>query len=326
MKRRIIIIGLLVALGIAGGLLWRSSTERRDGSLFYGNVDIRDVNLGFRVSGRVARMLKDEGDVVKAGETLAELDRGPYEHRLAQAEAQLAARQAANDLKQHGFRVEEIAEGQAVVNERLATLQNAQIELNRQKELVSQKAVSQQDFDRASATYREANARYNSAVQSFQLLNAGFRKEETAQAQAELEQARAAVEIAKTDLSDTVLVAAEAGIVMTRAVEPGAIVQAGATIYTVNLQNPVWVRAYVSEPFLGRVVPGAQVEVTSDLHPDKPFHGQIGYVSPRAEFTPKSVETTDLRSALVYRFRVVVADANDDLRQGMPVTVRLLDK
>jgi HlyD family secretion protein len=326
MKRRIIIIGLLVALGIAGGLLWRSSTERRDGSLFYGNVDIRDVNLGFRVSGRVARMLKDEGDVVKAGETLAELDRGPYEHRLAQAEAQLAARQAANDLQQHGFRVEEIAEGQAVVNERLATLQNAQIELNRQKELVSQKAVSQQDFDRASATYREANARYNSAVQSFQLLNAGFRKEETAQAQAELEQARAAVEIAKTDLSDTVLVAAEAGIVMTRAVEPGAIVQAGATIYTVNLQNPVWVRAYVSEPFLGRVVPGAQVEVTSDLHPDKPFHGQIGYVSPRAEFTPKSVETTDLRSALVYRFRVVVADANDDLRQGMPVTVRLLDK
>ena len=110
---------------------------------------------------------------------------------------------------------------------------------------------------------------------------------------------------------------------MTRAVEPGSIVQAGSTVATVNLGDPVWVRAYVGEPFLGLVKPGGNVLITSDLDPKKTYHGRIGYVSPRAEFTPKSVETTDLRTALVYRFRVVVSDADSALRQGMPVTVRL---
>ena len=110
---------------------------------------------------------------------------------------------------------------------------------------------------------------------------------------------------------------------VTRAVEPGSIMPVGTTALTLNLQNPVWVRAYVSEPQLGRVKPGGKVTLYTDLRPEKPYHGQIGYVSPRAEFTPKSVETADLRTGLVYRFRVVVSDADAGLRQGMPITVRL---
>ena len=107
--------------------------------------------------------------------------------------------------------------------------------------------------------------------------------------------------------------------------EPGAIVAAGATVYTLSLIDPVWIRAYVSEPQLGRIAPGMKVQVFTDSAPGKPYNGQIGYISPVAEFTPKTVETADLRSDLVYRLRVVVTNPDRSLRQGMPVTVRLAE-
>ena len=82
-------------------------------------------------------------------------------------------------------------------------------------------------------------------------------------------------------------------------------------------------RAYIGESSLGRIHPGAKVQVYTDTHPDKPYAGQVGYISPRAEFTPKTVETKELRTALVYRLRIVVTNPDEALRQGMPVTVRL---
>lgn len=90
--------------------------------------------------------------------------------------------------------------------------------------------------------------------------------------------------------------------------------------YSLSLDAPVYVRAYVSEPDLGRIAPGMQVRVRSDSS-DKVYQGQIGFISPRAEFTPKTVETTDLRTDLVYRLRIVVTNADAALRQGMPVTI-----
>ena len=94
-------------------------------------------------------------------------------------------------------------------------------------------------------------------------------------------------------------------------------------MFTVSLQSPVWVRAYVHESDLGRIQPGMKAQVFTDSRGDKPYTGQIGFISPRAEFTPKSVETTELRTALVYRLRIVVANPDEGLRQGMPVTVKL---
>jgi HlyD family secretion protein len=113
------------------------------------------------------------------------------------------------------------------------------------------------------------------------------------------------------------------GVILTRAVEPGTILAAGGAVFTESLLAPVWARVYVNEPDLGRVPPGRAVLVYTDSHADKPYHGRIGFVSPTAEFTPKNVETPELRTALVYRVRVVVGDADRALRQGMPVTVHL---
>jgi HlyD family secretion protein len=155
------------------------------------------------------------------------------------------------------------------------------------------------------------------------LLESGFRPEEIASAQAELDTARAALSSAELDLHDTALRAPADGVILTRAQEPGAMVQAGTTVLTLSLENPVWVRAYVHGPDLGRIHPGMRVTVTTDSRPDKPYEGQIGYISPRAEFTPRNVETKELRTSLVYRVRVTVDNPDKSLRQGMPAVVHI---
>jgi HlyD family secretion protein len=123
-------------------------------------------------------------------------------------------------------------------------------------------------------------------------------------------------------LADTVLTAPSAGIILTRAVEPGTMLSAGSTVLTLSLTDPVWVRAYVDEPDLGKVAPGTKVSVYTDARKE-PYPGTVGFVSPTSEFTPKNVETTDLRTALVYRLRIVIDRPDSQLRQGMPVTVRI---
>jgi HlyD family secretion protein len=152
------------------------------------------------------------------------------------------------------------------------------------------------------------------------LAREGFRSEEVNASRAELAAAIAQRKQVETQLADTELFAPNDGVVLARIREPGSIVAVGAPVFTLSLRDPVYVRAYVGEPDLGKLAPGTSVELATDSS-NRRYHGQVGYVAPRAEFTPKSVETTDLRTDLVYRLRIVVADADEGLRQGMPVTV-----
>ena len=325
MKKRIALLAVLViALG-GWWWWWRSRAERGDqGPLqLYGNVDIREVNLGFRVAGKLAEVLRDEGDPVKSGEIIARLDPEPYRREVAENRGQVASLQARLQLLEAGNRPQEIAQARALVREREVTCANAERAFKRQEELLETKAVAIQDRDDAEARFREADARLKSAREQLALLEAGFRAEEIAQAKAELIRAQAAQASAELREEDTVLRTPSDGVVITRAQEPGAILPAGTTVLTVCLKEPVWVRAYVPEMDLGRLAPGMKVQIYTDSRPQKPYAGQIGYISPRAEFTPKNVETPQLRTSLVYRLRVVVSNPDEGLRQGMPVTVKL---
>jgi HlyD family secretion protein len=324
MKKRIII--LVVLVGLAGLAAWwlKARRQREGGTLqLYGNVDIREVNLGFRVPGRLAEVLRDEGDEVKPGDVLARLDAEPYQREVDETRAQAGSLRARLQLLEAGNRPQEIAQARALVREREVTSANAFRVFQRQEELLHNKAVSVQERDDAEARYHEAEARLKSGREQLALLEAGFRPEEIAQAKADLVRAEALQASAELRLADAVMRAPSEGVVITRAQEPGAILQAGTTVLTVSLTKPVWVRAYVAEPDLGRLAPGMKVAVYTDTHPDKPFAGQIGYISPRAEFTPKNVETPELRTSLVYRLRIVVGNPDPSLRQGMPVTVKL---
>jgi HlyD family secretion protein len=326
MKRRIPVLILIVALASAGA--WYASTRwphPRDGLLqLHGNVDIREVNLGFRVAGRLKEVARDEGDEVKAGETLARLDEEPYRDEVAESQGQVASFQARLALLEAGNRPQEIAQAHAQTHEREVTAANAARVFKRTEELFASKTVSVQERDDAEAGYRAAEARLNSAREQLNLLEAGFRAEDIAQAKADLARAQAALASAALRVEDTILKSPSDGVVLTRAQEPGAILSAGTTVLTMSLRQPVWVRAYLQEPDLGRIHPGMRVEVYSDSSPGKAYAGKIGYISPRAEFTPKNVETSELRTSLVYRLRIVVDNADDSLRQGMPVTAKVV--
>lgn len=321
MKRALGMVIAVLALGAGAYLWWQDQPQ--DGSLLYGNVDIRDVDLAFRTSGRVAEVKVDEGDAVKAGDVLARLDPAPLLHSRDSARANLAAIRAANALIHQGYRSEETARAQAELNAADAAAVEAERLWQRQRSLVATGAISRVQFDNATSQRDQAKARVAAAREQLKQLASGYRPEEIAQSDAQLEGAKATLASAELALSDATLLAPSEGIILTRAIEVGSMVQAGSTAFNLSLTAPVWVRAYVEEPWLGHFPSGAKVMLSTDSRPDHVYQGVVGFVSPTAEFTPKSVETPDLRTHLVYRLRIVVSNPDAALRQGMPVTVRL---
>jgi len=323
MKKPIVVIlaVIIIIAAIAGGTFWYQSRQDT-GLTLYGNVDIRTVNMSFRVGGRLQALQVDEGDAVQKGQTLGEIDHAPYQNALMQAKANVAAAQAKYDLLLAGYRDEEIAQTAAAVRQAQAAYEYAQNFYQRQQGLWKSRTISANDLENARSSRDQAQATLKSAQDKLSQYHAGNRPQEIAQAKASLEQAQAQLAQSQLDLQDTTLFAPSNGTILTRAVEPGSMLNAGSTVLTLSLTRPVWVRAYVDETNLDRARPGLELQLYTDGRPNKPYHGKIGFVSPTAEFTPKTVETPDLRTDLVYRLRIIVTDADDALRQGMPVTVK----
>jgi HlyD family secretion protein len=320
-SRRVLLLALLIAAA-AGGYWWFFLKKPAGGPLvLQGNVEVRQVNLGFKVGGRIEKLNVDEGDVVSAGQPLASLEKIYFNDALAQVRAQRDQMAANYDKLRAGNRPEEIAQARALVAEREATLTNARVTLKRAQSLLSSPAGSQKAFDDAQAAERQADALLNSAREALRLQEAGFRKEDIALGKGQLDERNAAVEVAGRNLTDADLIAPSKGTVLSRVREVGAIVAAGETVYVLSLTSPIWVRTYVSEPDLGRIHPGQEVQIKTDTPGGKTFAGRVGFISTAAEFTPKTVETIELRTSLVYRLRIVVDDDTGFLRQGMPVTV-----
>jgi HlyD family secretion protein len=324
-RRRILLIVITVAAVIAavatsGFGIFRG--ERETGLTLNGNVDVREVDLGFRVNGRIAAIGVEEGARVKRGQLLATLETDTLDSRTAQAEARVAQAQAQLAKLRNGNRREDVAQARARVAAAAAGADEAERDYARRQPLVEPGAISRDLWEQTVAQRSRARAQLAEARQGLALLNAGSRREDIAAAEAELRAAQAARQGAGTDLGDTKLTASVDGTVVTRAREPGAIVQPGETVLTLAIDRPLRVRAYVAEPDLARIAPGMKVQVSADGNP-KLYAGTIGHIAPRAEFTPKTVETENLRTDLVYQVRIIVSDPDDALRQGQPVTVRI---
>lgn len=324
-RRRIIgIVALLALLVAALATRGFGIFGPGDGSALtlHGNVDIRQVDLAFRVSGRVASIPFEEGAHVDQGALLASLDPAPLKDRLSAAQALVAVAAAELDKRRNGNRPQDIAQAQAKLADAEASLASAREEYERRADLVKTGAVSQALFDASTAKFRSAQAQANAARQALSLQRAGARREDIAAAAAQRQQAIAQAATAQTDLGDAVLRAPNAGTILTRAREPGAIVQPGETVMTLTIDRPMRVRAYIPEPELTRISPGMAVTVKADGNA-KAYRGRIGSIAPTAEFTPKTVQTEALRTDLVYRVRIIVTDPDDALRQGAPVTVSI---
>lgn len=242
----------------------------------YGNVEIRQVTVGFQVPGKIVSMSKEEGDTVSKGEVIATLDDTDYKSSLEKANAN-------------------VKKAEAISRE-------ANLKYERNGPLCLNNVLAKQDYDTLLSNRDRTKADYLAAM--------------------------AAQNLAKNQLEYTQIHAPDDGIITTRIQEPSAIVAAGQGIYTICKNHPMWVRAYVSEPDLGNIKYGMKVKVLTDtVDPQtnklRTYEGQIGYISPVAEFTPKTVQSTDQRANLVYRIRVYINNVDEFLRQGMPTTIKI---
>jgi len=316
-------LAVIAVLAALGTYLWRQHGADDPNGAFSlsGNVDVHQVELAFRVSGRISAVKVQEGDDVSAGQVVAELDPVPFQTDVDSAKADVAQAQAQLDKTRRGFRVEEVEQARANVAQRAADLENARVTLQRQEQLVAAGLVTHQQIDDAQARVHMTDAALAAARGQLTLELHGSRIEDIEAQEAMLASARARLEKAQTALSDATLLAPSNGIISVRARELGAIVQAGQTVYTLTLNDPVWIRAYVSNARLGRIKPGMSVKVTTDSVPGRRYDGTVGFISPEAEFTPKTVQTEQVRDDLVYRIRVIASDPDNVFRQGMPVTV-----
>lgn len=325
MKKLIPVIVILAA--VAGGWYWwsqRSSAEDGDLTL-YGNVDIRQVALAFEGTGRISELQLEEGDQVEKGQVVGLLDTRSLQLQADAQQATVEAQRQALLKLQNGSRPEEIAQAQAQLDSAEATDELAQQDLARIAQLRSSRsgAASQQSLEQAQAQAAATTAAVAQARAALDLIEAGSRAEDIAGAEAQLRAAEAQLELLRHQIKQGELIAPDHAVVRSRLREPGDMVSASTPVFSLALTQPKWVRVYVSKSDLGRISPGMQAEVLADSHPDQPVAGKVGYISSVAEFTPKSVQTEELRTSLVYEVHVIVADQADVLRLGQPVTVRL---
>ncbi len=277
MKNRLLII-LAICIAVAGGIYYyffRTVPNTSELTL-YGNVEVRQVDLGFKVAGKIDSLLREEGDHVKKGDLLGTLDTTTYQAERRKADANIANLQA--------------------------QLVTAQASYDRRESLYNQGVIAKEDLE----TYRKTRDMM----------------------QAQLDAAIEAANVSEDSVQHTKLYAPDDGIVTVRAKEVGSVVSTSNIVYTIALDHPLWIRTYVDEANLGNIKPGMKVTILTDsvdpaTNQKKTYTGTIGYISPTAEFTPKTVQTESLRPDLVYRVRINVEGDAPFLRQGMPVTVKV---
>jgi HlyD family secretion protein len=323
MKRFAIPAVIVVALAAIGWLVFSRIAAAPPAGTLFGNVEIRQVDLAFNSEGTVTALQKQEGDTVKQGEIVATLDDATYRSAAALAQARRDSAQAQLDKLVHGTRKEDIDQARANAAAAQAVLADAKVTYERQTGLAATNATTRQMVDDARRGLDSATAQLAQTQAALAEAVAGPRVEDIDAARAQLHEAESELDLAQTQLARAVLKAPCDGIVMTRVIEPGTVVLPNSAVYSVAISGEVWVRAFVPEPMLARVAPDTQVLITTDGRPNQPYHGRIGYVAPAAEFTPKTVETPELRTQLVYRIRVRITDADSGIRQGQPVTIQL---
>ena len=283
-----------------------------------GIIEMDEIDVSSMVGGRVMRMMANEGDSVRAGDTLAVLARDEVAAQLM-ADAAQADRAAAQSREvTQGPRAQEIQIARANVVSLEAQLDGAEKNLARMQELFQRQVISESDLDDARTKRNDLEGKRDSAREQLKLLQAGSRREDIAAAHHAAEAARATVLGAQSRLRELVLVAPVNGVVLLRNYEPGELVGVGSPVITLGNPDSLWMRAYVAAPQISRIRRGSDAQVNLGGGDKRRFPGRVSEIATKAEFTPRAALTEEERANIVFSVKIMLAPSNGQLKAGLP--------
>lgn len=318
---------LLVALAVVAALYlyprFSNNSTAETTLLVSGNIEAHESLLAFKVQGRIVALLVEEGQWVEAGTILARLEDDDYRQQMSLDEANLRVQEAELTLALAGSRPQEKQAAEQAVLDAEAELAQRKLDFERAERLYREGVGSQEARDQAETNRKRAEAAYRQARERLDQTLEGTRPEDIAIARAQLLRARESLELSRIQLSHTILRAPQAGVILVRQAELGEVVAVGTPVVTLADLDHVWLRAYLNETELGRVRWGQPAQLRTDTYPGKTYPGRVSFISSKAEFTPKSVETHKERVTLVYRIKIDVENPNHELKPGMPADGRI---
>jgi len=313
MRFKILIPGALALAGIA---CWEG--RPKDLISASGTIEAIEINVASKVAGQVVELAAEEGRRVEPGDILAIVDHAALDIQLRQANAGVRLAEAQLALLVKGARSEDIRQAEETLKQAEASLKLAADDARRMRDLAGSGSVTPKSREDAETRLAVATAQKNAADEALKKVRRLARPEEIRAAEARLAQAQAAADLLAKTIADCTIAAPSAGVVTQRAVERGELVSPGATLVTLVDLDIVSVMIYVPEKVLGRIKLGDRAEVRIDAFPDKTFAGEVTYISPEAEFTPKNVQTKEDRVKLVFGVKIEIENREGWLKPGLP--------
>ncbi len=326
MKRLIPILILLVAAIAAGVYFYPRLTKKpapANQLTLSGNIEAHESLVSFKVQGRIVELPIEEGQQVAQGALLARLEDADFQQKVRIDEASVAVRQSSLALTLAGTREQEVKASHQMVFDAQADLAQKKADNDRAQRLYSKDEISAQDRDLAATALKRSTANVAAAEQRYNEAVEGSRKEDIAIARANLVQANASLGLSRINATYTTLRAPSTGVITVRQAELGEVVSPGSPVVTLADLDHIWLRAYVAETDLGKIHWGQPASITTDTYPGKQYYGRISFISPDAEFTPKSVQTYTERVTLVYRIKIDIDNPNHELKPGMPADAHI---
>jgi len=335
LKKKVIIIVFIIFVVGVGLLVYSGQRNSRQKDLFYsGTIEATQANLSFQVPGRVVKIYVQEGQTVAKETMIAELDRVEFEARHAQAQANLDRAQKAKSQLETVLGIykktlpAEVARAQANVRSAVDTLRDAEKNYRRFEELYKKGVVTEKERDALRLHYDVAGSRLTESESLLKLAQGNLAKIDAARqdveaAVAQIDAARAVLQQAAIQLDYTRLKSPRNGVVSSRNIEPGETVTPGREVITIADLDRVDLKIFVEETEIGKVRPQQPVDVQVDTFPDKTYRGNVSFISPEGEFTPKIIQTKKERVKLVYLVKVSIPNPAHELKTGMPADARL---
>lgn len=289
-----------------------------------GTIESVNVTVSSKTSGQIKQLYFNEGDRVKKGDLLVEIDHDLLDIQLRQSEAGVDLANAQLKLLRSGARKEDIRQSEELVKQGKINLDLAKLDRDRAEELYRQNAGTEKLYDDTKARYELALAQYNSARENLQKVKSIIRPEEIESAQANLKKAISAVDMLKKNIEDCRIYSPLDGFVSKKFVEAGEMIAPTGSLLRVSNLETVHLVIYVPETELSKVKLGQNAEIKIDAFKDKVYTGKIIFISPEAEFTPKNIQTPEERTKLVFAVKIEIANPEFELKPGLPADAKVI--